>query len=74
VTAGDERALAQALLDYVGDADLRQAHGAAGRARCELDFSIEHCATEYARLFAELGGLVLPLPVSEEPALEEVNA
>jgi glycosyltransferase involved in cell wall biosynthesis len=74
VTAGDERALAQALLDYVGDADLRQAHGAAGRARCELDFSIEHCATEYARLFAELGGLVLPLPISEEPALEEVNA
>jgi glycosyltransferase involved in cell wall biosynthesis len=74
VAAGDESALARALLDYVGDADLRQAHGEAGRARCELDFSIERSAAEYARLFAELGGLELPSPVSREPALEEVNA
>jgi glycosyltransferase involved in cell wall biosynthesis len=71
VPRGDERALAAALLGYVRDPALRADHGAAGRTRCEREFTIERCAAAYARLFAELGGTALP---SAKPAREAVHA
>jgi glycosyltransferase involved in cell wall biosynthesis len=74
VPVGDEAAMTRALLGYVRDAELRRAHGAAGRARCESDFEIERCAAHYARLFADLGSTRMPAPRPVDPILEEVNA
>jgi glycosyltransferase involved in cell wall biosynthesis len=50
VAPGDADALAAALARYVSDRPLREAHGAAGRARAESQFSIKAAADAYARL------------------------
>lgn len=50
VAPGDADALAAALARYVSDRPLREAHGAAGRARAERYFSIKATADAYARL------------------------
>lgn len=73
VPPGDAAALAEAMLPYAADPALRAAHGAAGRARCESDFSINRCAAEYARVLSELGAPPMPAPPVAAP-LEEVNA
>ncbi len=44
-------ALGQALLRYVGDQDLRRAHGEAGRARALREFSLEAMVRGYARVY-----------------------
>lgn len=50
VAPGDADALAAALARYVSDRPLREAHGAAGRAQAESQFSIKAAADAYARL------------------------
>jgi glycosyltransferase involved in cell wall biosynthesis len=50
VAPGDADALAAALARYVADRPLREAHGAAGRARAESQLSIKAAADAYARL------------------------
>jgi glycosyltransferase involved in cell wall biosynthesis len=54
VPPGDAPALAAALARYVSDRPLREAHGAAGRARAESQLSIKAAADAYARLLEEL--------------------
>jgi glycosyltransferase involved in cell wall biosynthesis len=70
VPIDDEAELVAALRSYLDDPALRRAHGAAGRARAERDFSIESCARAYAGLFAELSGRTAVAPAR---ALEEVH-
>jgi glycosyltransferase involved in cell wall biosynthesis len=53
VGCGDVRALEAAMRDYASDPRLRRAHGRAGRERCEAQFTIDRCATRYARLLRE---------------------
>lgn len=48
---GDVAALSAACGRYVGDADLAQRHGAAGRTRMLRDFSIEAMVSGYRRLY-----------------------
>ena len=50
VAPGDADALAAAVARYVSDRPLREAHGAAGRAQAESQFSIQAAADAYARL------------------------
>jgi glycosyltransferase involved in cell wall biosynthesis len=50
VAPGDADALAAALACYIADRPLREAHGAAGRAQAESQFSIKAAADAYARL------------------------
>jgi glycosyltransferase involved in cell wall biosynthesis len=73
VPVGEAAAMADALLGYLQSAELRHAHGAAGRSRCEADFGIERCAEGYARLFAEVGPSQMPLAASQA-VREEVHA
>jgi glycosyltransferase involved in cell wall biosynthesis len=54
VPPGDPSALARAIERYAGDRELRQRHGAAGRARVAERFSIERCAGEYLEIFRDL--------------------
>jgi glycosyltransferase involved in cell wall biosynthesis len=54
VGCGQVDELAAAMLEYAGNRDVRQAHGAAGRARCEERFTIDRCAARYAGLVGEL--------------------
>jgi sugar transferase (PEP-CTERM/EpsH1 system associated) len=51
VPVGDVEALAQALARYAGDANLRAAHGHAGRARVEERFSMRAMLTAYGALY-----------------------
>jgi sugar transferase (PEP-CTERM/EpsH1 system associated) len=51
VPVGDVGALAQALARYAGDAQLRAAHGAAGRARVEQRFSMRAMLSAYGDLY-----------------------
>jgi glycosyltransferase involved in cell wall biosynthesis len=53
VEPGDVDALAQAVLRYAERPELRQAHGAAARARAIEQFHIEDCARAYLDLFVE---------------------
>ncbi len=50
----DPPALGAALARLVGDADLRRAMGAAGRARIEAEFALDSCAAAYARFYRTL--------------------
>jgi glycosyltransferase involved in cell wall biosynthesis len=54
VAPGDADALAAALARYVPDRPLREAHGAAGRARAESQLSIKAAADAYASLLEGL--------------------
>ena len=54
VPNGDVGALAQALLTYAKQPELRQAHGVAARKRAIERFHIEDCAKAYLDLFSEL--------------------
>jgi glycosyltransferase involved in cell wall biosynthesis len=47
VPAGDVRALATALRNYIADPAQRRAHGIAGRRRAEQHFDIEHMVDQY---------------------------
>src|SRR4051794_35615277 len=62
VPPGDADSLAEAMLAYARDPELRRLHGAAGRARCESGFTIDRCARRYAALLAEIRGQELPPP------------
>jgi glycosyltransferase involved in cell wall biosynthesis len=73
VPCGDASALAEAMLAYAEDPELRRAHGGAGRERCEAEFAIERCARRYASLLAEIGGRELPPPPPVKTPLEELN-
>jgi glycosyltransferase involved in cell wall biosynthesis/GT2 family glycosyltransferase len=55
VPPGDTGALAAALRAYEEDPQLRAAHGAAARARCEARFDIARCAQSYLALFGDAG-------------------
>jgi sugar transferase (PEP-CTERM/EpsH1 system associated) len=54
VPVGDVEALAQALTRYAGDAQLRSAHGLAGRARVEQRFSMRAMLSAYGDLYDAL--------------------
>jgi glycosyltransferase involved in cell wall biosynthesis len=67
VPPGDAESLADAIGKLVGDADLRQKFGDAGRAKVASEFNIHHEAARLgAILTGALEGKVLPL----RPALE----
>lgn len=51
----DPVALAEALGAYAADANLRAAHGRAGRTESERRFGINRCALAYLALFESLG-------------------
>ena len=53
VDRGDPRAIADAILAYARDPELRRAHGAAARQRCETHFDITEVARRYLELFDE---------------------
>ena len=55
VPAGDAPALTAALRSYIGDPARRRAHGAAGRARAEQHFDIEHMVDQYLELLRDAG-------------------
>jgi glycosyltransferase involved in cell wall biosynthesis len=54
VPAGDADALAEALLHYANDTELRVQHGLAARERAVERFHIEDCARAYIALFDQL--------------------
>jgi glycosyltransferase involved in cell wall biosynthesis len=54
VTSGDVGALAEALLTYAEQPELRLAHGAAARVRALQRYHIDDCARAYLALFHEL--------------------
>ncbi len=54
VAPGDVAALAQALVAYAEQPELRDLHGAAARARAIDRFQMEDCARAYLDLFGEL--------------------
>lgn len=56
VSPGDKSSLIRALEVYIGDRQLRVAHGVSGRARVAEKFHIDRCAEAYLDLFDELGG------------------
>ena len=53
VPAQDPAALGAALLAYGSDADLRAAHGAAGRARVAAEFSLDGMVARYAGVYEQ---------------------
>jgi glycosyltransferase involved in cell wall biosynthesis len=62
VEPGEVQALAQALVAYAENPELRRAHGAAARARAVERFDIKDCARAYLDLFSELAA-DRPVPV-----------
>lgn len=54
VAPGDTEALAAALARYVGQPEMARAHGAAGRARIEDQFSMKAMVAAYAGLYDSL--------------------
>jgi glycosyltransferase involved in cell wall biosynthesis len=72
VDIGDASGMADALLEYLGDAALREQHGRAARDRVAALFSRElvwgRWRDEYVRLLA-LAGLPLPSVTTMNPAL-----
>lgn len=57
VAAGDEAALAAALLRYASSPDLRQQHGEAGRARVQEHFSLSAMAQQWTQALEQAAGL-----------------
>ena len=60
VPAEDDDALCQCLRDYVDSAEQRQAHGQAGRARIEQDFSLTAMVAHYLAVYEQLLGRSTP--------------
>ena len=56
LSAGCEQQWVDALTALLGDADLRQRMGAAGRVVVEEHFSLQRLAQQYAAVFQSLGG------------------
>lgn len=54
VPHSDYESLADAMLRYVRDADLRKIHGHAARTRIEAEFSIERMVNRYAAVYADV--------------------
>jgi len=54
VPAGDERALADALVRILSDRDRAEALGRAGRARARELFSIDACVSRFERMYQQL--------------------
>ena len=54
VPRADPQVLAQAMVRYCDDTKLRQAHGAAARARIERDFSLARMVQSYVALYDRL--------------------
>jgi sugar transferase (PEP-CTERM/EpsH1 system associated) len=54
VPRADPRAMSQALLAYVDDAAMRNAHGSAARALAEDEFSIARMTVRYQEVYDEL--------------------
>lgn len=52
VPPGDSAALAQAIVAYALDPDLRRRHGAAARQRAESEYSLRRMLEDYRRLYA----------------------
>lgn len=57
VSAGDERAMAERMLDYFRDPALAQRHGAAGRGLAEKRFSLDAMVDGYRRMYDESLGI-----------------
>jgi len=53
VPPGDAESMAEALGDYVVDADLRRRHGAAARARIEALFDLDQMVARYLAVYDE---------------------
>lgn len=60
VPAEDDDALCQCLRGYVDSAEQRQAHGRAGRARIERDFSLTAMVSHYLAVYDQLPGQSSP--------------
>ena len=54
VPVADSVAMAAALLPYLADADLRQRHGIAARARAEREYSLARMLGDYRNLYGTL--------------------
>jgi len=54
VPVADSPALTRAIMRYYGDAPLADAHGRAGRARAERNFSLDRMVERYHRLYERL--------------------
>lgn len=55
VPVADPAALARALVDYARNPSVRLAHGAAGRARTEREYSLERMISRYEALYQRYG-------------------
>ena len=55
VPPGDSAALARAIVELAGDADLRNALIDAAYVRVQSEFSFERCVSEYCNVYASLG-------------------
>ncbi len=55
VAAADPAALSQVLVDYARNPAMRAAHGAAGRARVEREYSLERMISRYEALYQRYG-------------------
>lgn len=53
---GDHQKVAECLNRLIGNAELRETMGAAGRKRIESQFSLEHCLEQYGREYERLAG------------------
>ena len=51
---GEEDALAEAMIDLLGDDEARKAMGEAARLACQSGFSIDQIAPQYVKIYAEL--------------------
>jgi glycosyltransferase involved in cell wall biosynthesis len=67
VPPGNVNALAQAVVVYAQQPDLRRAYGVAARARAIDRFHIEDCARAYLDLFRELGASSGLTPAASKP-------
>jgi sugar transferase (PEP-CTERM/EpsH1 system associated) len=70
VPPGDPQALAQALAAYVPDAERTRAHGAAGRARIEQQYSVAAMLSAYVDLYDGLRKTKTPFQEAITPCAE----
>ncbi|MEK6274234.1 MAG: glycosyltransferase [Actinomycetota bacterium] len=69
VPAGDTGALATAVAERLGDSELADAEGRAGRRRVESSFGIQETAAAFAALYEELVALREPASSSTAPTI-----
>jgi sugar transferase (PEP-CTERM/EpsH1 system associated) len=70
VPAGDPQRLAEALATYVIDAERTRAHGAAGRARIEQQYSVSAMLAHYVALYDGLRKTKTPFQEAITPCAE----